>query len=204
MEKQVAFAYPTPIGRFRAPGAEAVNRELRRIILERERAEPSDDYANVGGWHSRGDLLDWPHPEVGVLRGWIMEAVNHMVEATAENKPYRGVMRLVAWANVSRRGNYHRIHNHPSSAWSGVYYVDAGADAPGHPLSGVLELCDPRPFTEMIATPGSPFGQRAIFRAEAGMMVVFPSWLYHFVNPYFGEGERISVAFNAPWQDRPA
>ena len=62
------------------------------------------------------------------------------------------------------------------------------------------ELCDPRAFTEMVPTPGSPFGQRAIFRAEPGLMVLFPSWLYHFVNPFFGDGERISIAFNVRWQ----
>jgi hypothetical protein len=27
-------------------------------------------------------------------------------------------------------------------------------------------------------------------------MVVFPSWLKHMVHPYYGSGERISVAFN--------
>jgi hypothetical protein len=27
-------------------------------------------------------------------------------------------------------------------------------------------------------------------------MIVFPSWLQHFVHPYFGGAERISVAFN--------
>ena len=67
---------------------------------------------------------------------------------------------------------------------------------PDHPLSGLLELLDPRPFTEMVATPGEPFGQKAIIKPEAGAMVLFPGWLYHFVNPYFGEGERISIAFN--------
>jgi uncharacterized protein (TIGR02466 family) len=205
MDKQVAFAYPTPIGRFRFPEAAAVNRELRRAILAAEQAEASDNYANVGGWHSRHNLLEWPVPEVATLKGWILEAVKHMIAASAaETKaPPRGMIAILAWANVARRGHYHRIHNHPSSAWSGVYYVEAGSDAPGHPLSGVLELCDPRPFTEMVVAPGNPYGQRVIFRPEAGMMVLFPSWLYHFVNPYFGEGERISVAFNARWQEAP-
>jgi hypothetical protein len=27
-------------------------------------------------------------------------------------------------------------------------------------------------------------------------MIVFPGWLQHFVHPYFGSGERISIAFN--------
>jgi uncharacterized protein (TIGR02466 family) len=199
MEKQVANAYPTPVGKFKVPDCEAVNRELRRVILEREATEPSDTHANVGGWHSRADLLEWPYPEIATLRGWIGEAVNTMIAASTGGKPVGGVLRAVAWANVARKGHYHRMHNHPMSAWSGVYYVNGADEVPGHPLSGVLELCDPRPYTEMVATPGSPFGQRAIFRPEPGMMVLFPSWLYHFVNPYMGEGERISIAFNVPW-----
>jgi uncharacterized protein (TIGR02466 family) len=202
MEKQVAMAYPTPIGRFKVSDAAAVNRELRRAILEREKTEPSSDYANVGGWHSRANLLDWPLPEVDVFRGWITEAINHMVATVSEGRPVRGSFGISAWANVARPGQYHRIHNHPNSAWSGVYYVEVGAADPKFPLAGVLEICDPRPFTEMIASPGDPFGKRAIFRPEPGMMVLFPSWLYHFVNPYQGEGERISIAFNSPWQDR--
>jgi len=202
MDKQLAFAYPTPVGRFRVPDAEAVNRELRRVILEKERTEPSSDYANVGGWHSRQDLMDWPNPEVATLRGWITEAVNHMVAAAAEGRAVRGMFAIKAWANVARAGHYHRIHNHPSTACSGVYYVEASPADPKQPLSGVLELCDPRPFTEMVPSPGEPFGKRVIFRPEPGMMVLFPSWLYHFVNPYTGPGERISIAFNVLWQDR--
>ena len=120
MEKQIAHAYPTPVGRFKVPGAEAVNRELRRVILEKEKTEPSDNYANVGGWHSRSDLLEWPCPEVRVLSGWIGEALGCMAAAVAEKKTYRGQFAVVAWANVARKGHYHRIHNHPSSAWSGV------------------------------------------------------------------------------------
>ena len=204
MERQVALAYPTPIGRFRIPEAGDVNRELRRIILEKEAVEPTDDYSNVGGWHSRQDLWEWPGPEMDALRGWIMDAVKHMVGVTSDGAAPAGMIAVTAWANVSRRGHYHRVHNHPASAWSGVYYVDAGAEAPGHRLSGILELCDPRPFTEMVASPGNKFGQRVIFRAEAGMMVLFPSWLYHFVNPYFSDGERISIAFNVHWQETAA
>lgn len=199
LERQVAQAYATPIGRFRFPGAEAMNRELRRIVLEREAAQPSDDFANVGGWHSKMDLWDWPHPEINQLKPVILEAVRHMMAVGAGGQLPAGRVSVKAWANVSRRGNYHRVHNHPNSSWSGVYYVDAGGTAP-HPLSGVLELCDPRPFTEMVNTPGDPYGKRAIFQAEAGTMVLFPSWLYHFVNPFQGDGERISIAFNVLWQ----
>lgn len=204
MEKKVAFAFPTPIGRFMVPAPQGVNQELKRLILDREKVEPSRVYSNAGGWHSGQDLFEWPSPAVATLRGWVFEAIQHMVATTVEMmkasmpaNPTKGSLQVKAWANVSRVGNYHRLHNHPGAAWSGVYYVETGGDAPGYPLSGLLELLDPRPFTEMVSTPGDPFGQKAIFKPEPGMMVIFPSWLYHFVNPFFGEGERISVAFNA-------
>jgi uncharacterized protein (TIGR02466 family) len=211
MEKQVGLAFPTPIGNFRIPEAEPVNAELRRLISEREKGDAAVQKANAGGWHSRSDLLSWQHPAVTTLRGWFLEAVNAMIETSMElmraggvNRPYHGSLSMVAWANISRKGNYHRIHNHPGSCWSGVYYVDAGQEVPGQPLSGVLEVLDPRPFTEMVPTPGDPFGQKAIIRPRSGAMVVFPGWMYHFVNPYQGEGERISIAFNVRATEGPA
>lgn len=205
MEKLVSYAFPTPIGRYRLPELEAsaLNEELRQIILARERREASQQHANAGGWHSQRDLLDWADPVVGRLRAHLLEAVDHMArcamsvtrraEAGAADV---GPLTIKAWANISRRGNYHRIHNHPRACWSGVYYVAVGSGAPDHPLSGLLEIMDPRPFTEMVNTPGEPFGQKLAIAPEAGTIVIFPSWIYHFVNPYQGEGERISIAFN--------
>jgi uncharacterized protein (TIGR02466 family) len=214
LDKQVAFTFPTLVGRFQAPAGEAaaVNAELKRLVLAKEQGVPNDPHANAGGWHSPSDLLDWPSPAVRTLRGWIAEALDHIVRATLEymrttgvNKSFHGGMHVVAWANVSRRGNFHRLHNHPGHCWSGVYYLDDGSPAdPADPLSGTLELVDPRPFVEMTPTPGDPYGQRIVIRPQAGLMMVFPSFLYHLVNPYHGPGERISIAFNARASERPS
>lgn len=204
MEKNVSLVFPTPIGEFIIPECESVNARLAELILERERTEPNRPYANAGGWHSGINLLDWPGPEIVQFRNWMAEAVNHMIASTVQmmkaagiqTKANMGPIQAHAWANVSRYGNYHRTHNHPGNAWSGAYYVTAGKDSPENPLSGMLELADPRPFANMCLTPGNPFGQKILVRPLAGKMIVFPSWLEHFVHPYFGEGERISIAFN--------
>ena len=34
-------------------------------------------------------------------------------------------------------------------------------------------------------------------RPQAGLLVVFPSWLYHWVHPYTGQRPRVAVSFNA-------
>ena len=204
---QIGLAFPTLIGRFQISNTEATNAALFRTLLDRESRTPSNDYANLGGWHSSGDLLEWGTPEVESLRNWISEALNRMVQATGQlpevvgrSAPPRGGFRVSAWGNISRRGNYHRMHNHPNSAWSGCYYVTGIGSTTS--MGGVLELYDPRPFTEMVEVPGSPYGQRVQVRPVPGLMVLFPSWLYHFVHPCDTDTERVSNAFNAAW--RPA
>jgi uncharacterized protein (TIGR02466 family) len=211
MQKAVSFMFPTPVGEFRIPESEPTDQRLKQLILAREQSDPGENYANAGGWHSKSDLLDWSDPAIGALRRWMMEAVHSMIDATLQQMKSAGmrttvkggVLQAKAWANVSRYGNYHRSHNHPSAAWSGVYYVDPGLDAPEHPLSGLLELPDPRPYANMINTPGDPFGQKALIKPEAGLMVLFPSWFPHFVHPYYAEGTRISVAFNVSVVEDP-
>lgn len=204
LHKQIAVAFPTLLGVFRAPAEAAVNAELRSLCLQREATEPDTPYANVGGWHSKQDFLDSPQACVRALRGWIVEAVNHMITATLDqmkssgiNRGFGGQLSLYGWANVSRKGNYHALHNHPGSCWAGVYYVDPGNPPDARfPKSGVIDLHDPRPFTEMTQVPGDPYGQKYSIRPEAGMMLLFPGFLYHFVHPYQGDGERVSIAFN--------
>lgn len=205
MEMEIAPAFPTLIGRFHPPESGPLNHELRRLVLEHEKKEPNDPHANVGGWHSRNNLLEWPDPSIQRLRETIAQGVQSMVEATLEqlrrfgsNRQFGGKISLIAWANVSRRGNYHTVHNHPGSCWSGVYYVHCGEGADAdQSRGGFLDLLDPRPFTEMVPVPGEPYGQKISVKPKPGMMLIFPGFLYHFVHPFAAEGERISIAFNA-------
>ena len=207
LKHQISLAFATLIGRFQAENCESLNESLLRIVLEKETSTPSSDYANLGGWHSAGDLLEWPYPEIGMLKGYIVEALNLMVQSTGQLPEVRGhaapkgSFRISAWANTSRRGNYHRMHNHPGSAWSGCYYVTAlnPSSTSNESIGGALEFYDPRPFTEMVDAPGSPYGQRMIVRPQPGLMVLFPSWLYHFVHPHDSDSVRVSIAFNAKW-----
>jgi len=206
ISRDIIPAYPTLIGRFQIAAPTDANQEMSKLLRGLELSQPGQQYANAGGWHSGGNLLETSLPAIAALRGWIGDALKSMVAATAElpevkgrGTSFRGSFRLTAWGNIIRRGNYHRHHNHPNSAWSGVYYVAAGSSDPGS-NAGVLELFDPRTFTEIVDVPGSPYGQRVLIRPQEGLMVLFPGWLYHFVHPYQGEAERISIAFNAAWE----
>ena len=94
--------FATPVLSHVWPDGSELNSQLRQSILEHACRSPGKTRTNVGGWHSRADLLDWPSPEVGTLKGWILESVKHMVAAAVEKTPPRGMLGMKAWANVSR------------------------------------------------------------------------------------------------------
>ena len=197
MELDVDSAFPTSIGRVRIPDADAMNRALHDLILAEEAEYPSLGRSNIGGWHSRPDFLSRSDPTVAALTSWITGALARMIRATAGQDAFKGTLSISAWATVCRAGAYHGPHSHPDSAWSGVYYVDPGTESPDRPLSGVLEFLDPRAGVEAVSAPGDPYGEPFRVRPQAGLLVVFPSWLYHWVHPYAGQTPRIAISFNA-------
>ncbi|HEY2431427.1 MAG TPA: 2OG-Fe(II) oxygenase family protein [Vicinamibacterales bacterium] len=208
MDIELTSAFPTLIGRMHVPDADAMNQELRAIILAEEVTYGSLGRSNVGGWHSRPDFLRRSEQAVAGLTTWITWAVRKMIEASAGAGTFKGTLSLSAWAAICRAGAYHAPHVHPDSAWSGAYYVDAGTSHPDTPLAGVLEFLDPRGGAETVTAPGDPYGEPLRVRPESGLLVVFPSWLSHWVHPYAGQTPRIAVSFNvmptaAPAVDAP-
>jgi uncharacterized protein (TIGR02466 family) len=197
MQLEVTTAFPTFVGRLAVPDADAMNHDLRAVILENERLHPTVGRSNIGGWHSRADFLERAEPAVAALTTWITWAVSRMVEASAGAGAVNGRLLLSAWATVCRSGAYHAPHCHPDSAWSGVYYVDAGAGSREQRFSGMLEFLDPRAGAETVSAPGDPYGMPLRVAPESGLLVVFPGWLYHWVHPYTGAAPRIAVSFNA-------
>jgi uncharacterized protein (TIGR02466 family) len=196
MELEITKAFPTVIGQFRVPDAEAMNQELQTLILAEEASYLSLGRSNIGGWHSRPDFLNRPEPAVGALTNWVTWVVSQAVGATTGAGVFKGHLSVWAWATICREGSYHAPHSHPDSAWSGVYYVDSGNFNPNRKLSGVLEFLDPRVGVEAVSTPGDPYGEPVRIRPESGLLVIFPSWLYHWVHPYAGQSPRIAVSFN--------
>ncbi len=71
-----------------------------------------------------------------------------------------------------------------------------------HPQSGLLRFFDPRQGASAYVDPANeslhaPFALRSLdMRLAAGDLVVFPSYLFHEVTPFYGADTRITVATN--------
>ena len=189
--------FATPVFRQEWPHESELNRYLHRLILSWEQADarPANGYSNVGGWHSPIDLHECWDSQIRLVlercRELAGEATARLMGATGQTRRYGYA--LSAWANVSRQGDYNVPHVHLST-WSAVYYVSVTPGCGSGQQAGGLELLDPRPATAMVDMPGEFFATRHLIQPQAGLLVLFPASVMHFVHPFRGEGERISVA----------
>ncbi|MET1027552.1 MAG: 2OG-Fe(II) oxygenase family protein [Dongiaceae bacterium] len=174
--------------------------ELRRHILNLERIDRGRTLSNFGGWHSSEDFFSQNDGIVQNLAAEILKVAAEMsYEQTRSSYPTCAIdVRFDggSWANVSRHGDYNKPHSHPGVVWSGVFYVSLGDRDPEPRDNGCIEFIDPR--------PGNIFATKFRIDPKPGQLLLFPSWLYHYVNPFRGGGERISVAFNTNVEVHPA
>jgi uncharacterized protein (TIGR02466 family) len=203
IQAEVRSYFATPVVVATLPEAETLNRDLRRAILERERAGESVQHSNLGGWQSDWELESWGGPAAKRVLDAARDLATRMT-ADRAGRPVKVAWKTNAWANVNRKGHGNEFHTHPGAYWSGTYYVDDGGIGEDPALDGAFEMQDPRGVAPAMYAPllafavpgGQSVGASELIHPQAGQLVLFPSWLSHAVRPYHGDRERISIAFN--------
>lgn len=195
----VLVTYGTPLLQRRLDAMLPHNAAFADYALRLRAEEPGATRSNAGGWHSAGNIFTRSEPLIGMLAQHLQAALQHMsvVAAQIAAPQVEFGASLFGWINVNGQGDYNNPHYHPGTTWSGVYYIRTGAEAPDRPMSGRIEFMDPRVRCEV--GPNQALGHAGIMRVapEDGMLLIFPSYLEHYVHPYFGPGERITLAFNS-------
>ncbi len=209
-------AFATPFFEANLDNPAALNDMLKNLFIERERE--GDKYRNphmtpgkVGLFESDFDLFRWPDEPVKELRGFCMDAIGQVI-ANLNGYTPADLSRLEiinhTWFHITRKGGYTTYHNHPMASWSGVYCVDPGDPPDEKSDSGILRFLDPRGMANMFLDAGNtrlqqPFKVASLnFRLTPGRFIIFPSYLYHEVAPYQGDGTRITVAINSWVRER--
>jgi uncharacterized protein (TIGR02466 family) len=188
MNREYYFA--TPIYAEALKNASELNKSLEEHIVKWSAQEPGLKKTNRGGWHST-DMTK--KKEYYTLMEEILRVCGNIFEEEKLiGKPVIGNM----WANINYENAYNRVHLHANSLFSGTYYIKTPAQ------SGSLIVHDPRPGVH-INMPKRKEGElpkqlwmRVFFQPRAGQMIIFPSWVWHEVEPHPSKDTRISVAFN--------
>jgi len=130
--------------------------------------------------------------EMGRAYEWVK---NGGTEPSEEN-----ILLTQSWIVSQYKHEYNPVHTH-SGNFSGVIYLKLPDDMEKHfneetkdhyPASGLIEFShgEKQDFKS----------DTLMFKPRVGQMLLFPNWLKHSVYPFYCEGERRSMSFNAYWK----
>ena len=149
-------------------------------------------------------------PALAPGHGWQSVQTLHLLEDYRElvscvHRVVPGILRFLrigydayqitaCWATVLPRGAAHKMHQHPNTFLSGVYYLRT------HSGANTINFHDPRNQTGIIRPPvvelTAENTDQIVVRVKDGTMLVFPAYLQHSVDASASDKERISISFN--------
>lgn len=149
--------------------------------------------SNYGGWHSSN-----VETKEGRLKPLFDEIQTRLDELhiqlgfkTTKKQSIRD-----CWININYKNSQNVIHMHPRSFFSGCFYVkvpeNSGSivfNTPMKTLSWVIHTND-------IEVGNAYNTSQVVIKPKTGMLLFFPSWLEHYVQPNESDEDRISIAFN--------
>ncbi len=175
------------------------NRDLSQALapLHRARREPADQSLR-GGTQTIEDLFATGLPLVDALRAQFEAAIRDYVRDLPADENHPLLRRQTAafkfsgsWSVRLTRAGYHVNHVHSQGWISSCYYVrvpQAAADASLQ--AGWLKLGE----TDLKLGQREQIGR--VIQPREGMLVLFPSYLFHGTTPFDTDEERITVAFD--------
>lgn len=196
-DSQKEQLFSTPLMRFKVADHAVLDAAL---LAEGARLRALDEgvqKSNRGGWHSDGNLFENPAACIQTLLDMAETAIWRMTESVGSRVDTQTLdLRISGWMNANPKGGFNAPHTHPGAHWSGVYYVSQPAVEDGN--SGMIEFLDPRSdLPNWRILRAKPFRPKRKIRPEAGEMILFPSYLVHWVYPNETDHERVTIAFNA-------
>ena len=154
----------------------------------------------VGGYSSFASLdeLHKMSSTFTLLEKKISKHVRAFAEHLEMELGHASLVMSDCWLNIMPAHTAHSGHIHPLSAISGTYYVQVPRSAAG------IKFEDPRMSSFMAAPPkkdrcSQRNRQTAEYKAKAGNLVLFESWLRHEVPSAVTNEDRISISFNYNW-----
>jgi uncharacterized protein (TIGR02466 family) len=151
-----------------------------------------DDFKFKEFGQTQSDYLSLSEPTLAPLISVLTEKTN-LIHRELGLSEFHKQKVLRMWANESNNGAIDQPHIHTKSMFSGTYYPKAE--------DGCGELTFMTPITSLdyvinrdyVAKRTDFTSGEICIQPKTGMLVMFPSWLMHYVRP--SPTQRISIAF---------
>ncbi|MDW3206928.1 MAG: putative 2OG-Fe(II) oxygenase [Alphaproteobacteria bacterium] len=174
------------------PDNDRILKLLEEPLLQAEakfRAQDSEQGRWIGGGGAKiRDFGSWQCPTITLLNERVKQAFMKITGAKTAHIDD-------VWANVSRKGEYIGPHGHRRTEVSAVYHLLPPEPGEREQFNGALGISDPR-VQRCCPTKQGLVTSQVYPPLEPGTLVLFPSFVTHYVTPHMGEGHRISIAWN--------
>ena len=185
--------FSTPIWTSKIKNYEDINNQMFEYISTLQKKDPLGIIkSNFKGWHSKNFDLKSDQPKKFIES--IKNNINLAIEDMGWDLTSQSVNIKSIWAIVNEKDAWNQKHHHSNSDLSAAYYVSA------HEKCGDIVFYDPRPAPvhnhPISKTPNNLNATVNSIKPEPGMLILFPSYLEHSVNPNLSNKKRIVISFN--------
>jgi len=183
MKQNLFFAVPVM--------EDTIESELEQYVLDMSHSDSGVKLTNRGGYQSK----HFQKPEKEFEDLW--EAIEERLNIYHEKVSLRGKVQITEWwFNINYKGCMNRLHQHPNSIHSGVYYIKTPENCGGivfpHPSSTLMWSWQ----SGMLKEPNANNSSMVTLSPKKNLLFLFPSWADHSVDANESDEERISLSFN--------
>lgn len=185
--------FPTPVYATQLPT------ELSTVIpfFDAQTPNSGSDEANYGERSANSYILN--EPECVDIKKCILEHVKEFAETTLLYE-YDSYELSQSWVSRKQPGQHHTMHTHPNSLISGVfYYGPVGPESSAikfHKMTGGFNVSYIQPETKPDKRSSKFAWNEFAVQYTPGMLLLFPSYLFHSVPINNTDSVRSSLAFN--------
>ena len=185
--------FPTPIWTSIIPNFEEVNERMYNYIISLQKNNPNGiTKSNLLGWHSEDFDLEKEEPRYFVNS--ISSSINYSLNDMGWDLKQQETKITSMWSIINKKNASNARHIHSNNYLSSAYYVRAPKNC------GSIVFHDPRSVTTFrypkIAKPNNLNTNVFSVEPKEGLLVLFPSYLYHSVDLNRSGEERIVISFN--------
>ena len=168
------------------------NEAIEKYCKQLEQSEQGVRKSNIGGYHS--SLVSTNNKILNPLINKIEEHCNIFSKQCGLDKKQK---LDDLWININRFKDFNQSHFHPTSLFSGVYYVKVPQSGGNiyfeNPVGDLMDSCWSDKIKQSYTKINS---SKYTLISNTSKLFLFPSWLKHGVYPNMDNKERISISFN--------
>ncbi len=183
--------FPVPIHQFDVNGFDEIKNDLIDYAYDLKNKEPEGVLiSNQGGWQSSDFSVN---NEDDLLHSFI---INCLAGFPVIDESFN--IKVDAWININKPGNYNIKHNHPGVDLAGVLWIKCPKDCGNivfDPPTAFQSHNEIKSYTDDFKNENNIY-HSYYFNPTEGRILIFPSHLDHQVKENKSNEDRISLSFN--------